>query len=251
MTRSALRRRNAIARRNSRQREERFISVAPRAMTEPPLLFSFRRCPYAMRARLALLVAGREVILEEVKLSAKPAALLAASPKATVPVLVLPDGRVIDESLDIMRWALEQADPEGWLGDVDDALIARFDGDFKHHLDRSKYPERHGSDSEAHYAAALAILRDVESGPPPTGFTAAAILPFIRQFAGIDSARFAVQPLPKVQQWLATFAASPLFAAAMLRLAPGQRAAFNRDAAGLSALAAAPESVLPPPAPRR
>ena len=220
-------------------------------MTEPPLLFSFRRCPYAMRARLALLVSGCDVILEEVKLSAKPAALLAASPKATVPVLVLPDGRVIDESLDIMHWALEQADPEGWRDDLDAELIARFDGDFKHHLDRSKYPERHGSDAAAHHAAALAILMDLEVRPMPTGFTAAAIAPFVRQFAAIDSARFAIQPLPRVQHWLATFAALPLFAAAMLRLAPGQRAAFNRDAAGLSVPAGAPESAPPPPAPPR
>jgi glutathione S-transferase len=200
-----------------------------------------------MRARLALLVAGCDVVLEEVKLANKPAAMLAASPKATVPVLVLPDGRVIDESLDIMHWALAKADPEGWLGDVDAELIARFDGDFKHHLDRSKYPERHGSDPEAHYAAALAILRDVESGPLPIGFTAAAILPFIRQFAAITPDRFAAQPLPRVQHWLAAFSASPLFAAAMLRLAPGQRAAFNRDAAGFCAPAAAPESAPPPP----
>jgi glutathione S-transferase len=222
--------------------------AAPGTMTEPPLLFSFRRCPYAMRARLALLVAGCDVVLEEVKLANKPAALLAVSPKATVPVLVLPDGRVIDESLDIMHWALDQADPEGWRDDLDAELIARFDGDFKHHLDRSKYPERHGSDPEAYYAAALAILRDVESGPLPIGFTAAAVLPFIRQFAAIDSTRFSAQLLPNVQHWLATFAASPLFAAAMLRLLPGQRAAFNRDAAGLSGRATAPESAPPPPA---
>jgi glutathione S-transferase len=202
-----------------------------------------------MRARLALLVAGCDVVLEEVKLANKPAALIAVSPKATVPVLVLPDGRVIDESLDIMHWALEHADPEGWRDDLDAELIARFDGDFKHHLDRSKYSERYGSDPEAHYAAALTILAEVESGPLPTGFTAAAILPFIRQFAGIDNARFAAQPLPQVQHWLATFSASPLFAAAMLRLAPGQRAAFNRDAVGLCAPAAAPESAPPPPAP--
>lgn len=225
--------------------------AAPGTMTERPLLFSFRRCPYAMRARLALLVAGCDVVLEEVKLANKPAALLAASPKGTVPVLVLPDGLVIEESLDIMHWALEQADPEGWLDDVDAELIARFDGDFKHHLDRCKYPERHGSDPETHHAKAMATLMALEAKPLPTGFTAAATLPFIRQFAAIDSARFAAQPLPKVQHWLATFAASPLFAAAMLRLAPGQRAAFNRDAAGLSAPAAAPESAPPPPAPPR
>jgi glutathione S-transferase len=224
-------------------------------MTESPLLFSFRRCPYAMRARLALLVAGCDVIIAEVKLSAKPPALLAASPKATVPVLVLPDGRVIDESLDIMRWALGLADPQGWLGDSDAELIARFDGDFKHHLDRSKYPERHGSDPVAHRAEALAILADLETRPLPAGFTAAAILPFVRQFAAIDRALFAAQLLPKVQHWLADFEASPLFAAAMLRLAPGERAAFNRDAAGLSDLvpapAAAPESAPSPPSPPR
>jgi hypothetical protein len=150
-----------------------------------------------------------------------------------------------------MHWALEQADPEGWRDDLDAELIARFDGDFKHHLDRSKYPERHGSDAAAHHAAASAILMDLEVRPMPTGFTAAAIAPFVRQFAAIDSARFAVQPLPRVQHWLATFAALPLFAAAMLRLAPGQRAAFNRDAAGLSVPAGAPEAAPPPPAPPR
>lgn len=224
-------------------------------MAEQPLLFSFRRCPYAMRARLALLVAGCDVIIEEVKLTAKPAALLAASPKATVPVLVLPGGRVIDESLDIMQWALGHGDPENWLDTVDAALIARFDDDFKQHLDRSKYPERHGGNPAPHRAAALAMLVDLEAQPLPTGFTAAAIMPFIRQFAAIDRGWFAAQPLPNLQHWLAAHEASALFAAAMLRLAPGQRAAFNRDAAGLSDLvpapAAAPESAPPPPMPPR
>ena len=227
------------------------MPAASRTMAEPPLLFSFRRCPYAIRARLALLVAGCDVCIMEVKLSAKPVALLAASAKATVPVLVLPEGRVIDESLDIMRWALSHADPENWLDTIEPALIARFDGDFKQRLDRTKYPERHGNDPAPHRAAALAMLVDLESAPLPTGFTAAAIMPFVRQFAAIDRGWFAAQPVPKVQHWLAAWEASPLFAAAMLRLAPGQRAVFNRDAVGLSAPAAAPESTPLPPAPRR
>ena len=125
------------------------------AMTARPILYSFRRCPYAMRARLALLVSGTVCGIREVKLSAKPAELIAASPKATVPVLVLPDRTVIDQSLDIMRWALGQGDPEGWLDRADDALIAANDGPFKHHLDHYKYPDRHQAEREVHRAAAL------------------------------------------------------------------------------------------------
>ena len=111
-----------------------------------PILYSFRRCPYAMRARLALAISGVPYELREVVLKSKPAELLAASPKGTVPVLVLPSGEVIDESLAIMRWALEQHDPDGWLknGPIDDmlAIIAGNDGKFKHALDRYKYPNR-------------------------------------------------------------------------------------------------------------
>jgi glutathione S-transferase len=224
-----------------------------------PLLFSFRRCPYAMRARLALLVADRDVMLEEVSLAAKPPALLAASPKATVPVLVLADGRVIDESLDIMHWALAGHDPDGWRDRIDDTLIAANDRDFKYHLDRTKYPDRHGSDPAVHRAAALALLTVLEArlaaqpalaGERP-GFTDAAIMPFVRQFAAIDRDWFARQPLPRLQHWLATQEASPLFAAAMLRLDKGERRRFNRAAAGWSAPAAAPAPAPPPPARRR
>jgi glutathione S-transferase len=107
-----------------------------------PILYSFRRCPYAIRARMALWAAGITVELREVKLAAKPPALIAASAKATVPVLVLDEATVIDQSLDIMRWALAQNDPEGWLQGEDAALIAANDGPFKHHLDRVKYPGR-------------------------------------------------------------------------------------------------------------
>ena len=207
----------------------------PRMTTERPILYSFRRCPYAMRARLALIISETAVELREIKLSAKPDALLAASPKASVPVLVLPDGRVVDESLDIMRWALARHDPHDWLAGDDAALIAVNDGPFKHHLDRTKYPDRYASDRNAsdrtasdpaaHRAAALALLAVLEQrlainaqlcGPQPT-LADYALMPFIRQFAAIDPGWFAAQPLPNTQRWLAGHLASPLFAAAMLR----------------------------------
>jgi glutathione S-transferase len=193
-----------------------------------PILYSFRRCPYAMRARLALLVSGSVCEIREVKLSAKPAELFAASPKATVPVLVLPGGSVIDESLDVMRWALQSNDPDHWLYREDGALIMANDGPFKAHLDRYKYPERHSSDPTAHRAAGTEILSVLEARltahanlcGAAMGLTDAAILPFVRQFAATDPAWFAAQPLPRVQAWLARFLASPLLEAAMVRLAP-------------------------------
>lgn len=199
-----------------------------RAMPARPIFYSFRRCPYAMRARLALLVSGTVCELREVKLSAKPAALIAASPKATVPVLHLPDGEVIDQSLDIMRWTLGQADPEGWLDRVDAALIAANDGPFKHHLDRYKYPDRHGSDRAEHRAAGLDLLAVLEErlgrashlDGPARGLTDAAIFPFVRQFAETDRGWFDAQPLPHVHDWLARQLASALFAAAMVRPDP-------------------------------
>lgn len=195
-----------------------------------PILYSFRRCPYAMRARLALLASGTICEIREVKLAQKPAELIAASPKATVPVLVLPDGGVIEESREIMRWALAGYDPEGWLEHEDGALIAANDGPFKHHLDRYKYPERHGSQPEEHRAAALELLRVLEARLAAQanlcgdrrGMTDAAIFPFVRQFAATDQGWFDAQPLPRLQAWLAGQLASALFAAAMIRLAPWQ-----------------------------
>jgi len=191
----------------------------------PPTLYSFRRCPYAMRARMALIVSGTAFDLVEVKLSAKPAALLAASSKGTVPVVVLADGSVIDESLDIMHWALARNDPENWLSGVDPALIATNDGAFKHHLDRYKYSRRHGSDPLAHRSAAFEILRGHESRLAgrthfhgvARSFTDIALFPFVRQFMATDPAWFAAHPLPAVQAWLAHHLASPLFVSAMAR----------------------------------
>lgn len=197
-----------------------------RPVAEPPILYSFRRCPYAMRARMALIASGIACVLREVVLRDKPAAMLAASPKAAVPVLVLPDRQVIDESLVIMRWALARADPEDWLGGDDEALIATNDGPFKQHLDRYKYPERHGSDPKAHRAAGTALLgvleRRLDQRSQLCGetrsLTDVALFPFVRQFAATDRAWFAAQPLPGVQRWLERHLASRPFERAMLRV---------------------------------
>lgn len=198
-------------------------------MSQFPILYSFRRCPYAMRARMALWVAGIAVELREVKLAAKPLQLIAASPKATVPVLVLHDGTVIDESLAIMRWALAQNDPEGWLAGDDAALIAINDGAFKHHLDRAKYPGRYEEDGATdHRAEGLALLAPLETwlerAPylcgPTRSLTDIALFPFIRQFAAIDPEWFAHQPLRRLQDWLERLYASELFASVMPKFAP-------------------------------
>ena len=193
-----------------------------------PVLYSFRRCPYAMRARLALAVSGLRCDLREVRLSDKPAAMLTASPKGSVPVLALADGTVIDESLDIMRWALTNRDPENWLARDDPALIAANDGAFKHDLDRYKYAERVGSDAMEHRTSALAFLREIDvrlarAGQlcgSTRGLADAAIVPFVRQFAAVDRDWFGRQPLPNLKRWLAGHLDSDLFAAIMLRVPP-------------------------------
>ena len=192
-----------------------------------PILYSFRRCPYAMRARMALIASGLAYAHREILLRDKPASMLAASPKGTVPVLILAGGRVIDESLDIMRWALNQSDPEGWLAGADLALIADYDGAFKYHLDRYKYAARYGDDPLVHRAAAAAMLLDLDPqlavhdflGGAMRSFADIAIFPFVRQFAGVDPVWFQLQAMPNVQRWLARIAASELFERAMVRRA--------------------------------
>ena len=201
------------------------INVIPTS----PILYSFRRCPFAIRARMALAVAAESYEIREVSLRAKPGAMLNASPKATVPVLVLPDGRVIDESIDIMRWALERRDPEHWLQPGDDMLepIARIDGPFKFHLDRMKYATRYpGSNPIEHRAAAIKQLTALEErlsaqsylfgGMPSLADVAS--FPFVRQFAHADAGAFAAEPLPALQAWLARWESSALFAAVMAKL---------------------------------
>lgn len=194
--------------------------------TTDPILYSFRRCPYAMRARLALAVSATRCALREVRLSNKPQAMLDASPKGTVPVLVLPDGAVIDESIDIMRWALTRNDPESWRDRDDRALIAANDGAFKHDLDRYKYPERHGSDALSHRARGLVFLRALDERLAGAGqlcgarrgLADAAIFPFVRQFAAVERDWFAAQPLPHLRRWLTGHLESPLFDTVMLRV---------------------------------
>lgn len=203
----------------------------------PPIVYSFRRCPYAMRARLALAAAGQTVELREVVLRDKPAAMIAASPKATVPVLVLPDGAVIDESLDIMRWAIARNDPEGWWPDEAgmraeiDALIATNDGPFKKALDRYKYPDRFETetiDRLEQRKAASAILAAwgdrLADGGWLVGAQATladfAILPFVRQFAHVDRTWFDARPWPNLIVWLDRFLESERFAAIMAKHEP-------------------------------
>ena len=205
-----------------------------------PILWSFRRCPYAMRARLAIAAAGITVELREILLRDKPLAFLAASAKATVPVLQCADGRVIDQSRDIMFWALDQHDPDGWLapvhadGDHVEVFFARLDGAFKMHLDRYKYASRFNPDEAiAHRRWGAATLADFEqvltaqpalSGSHP-GLLDFASLPFVRQFRIADSYWFDTQPWPHLHRWLADFLGSPRFAAIMRKYSPWQEGA--------------------------
>ncbi|WAT17906.1 glutathione S-transferase [Aurantiacibacter sp. MUD11] len=196
-----------------------------------PVLYSFRRCPYAMRARLALVVSGTACELREVKLSDKPQAMLDASPKGTVPVLVLEGGAVVDESLDVMRWALSQTDPEGWLERDDAALVAENDGPFKQALDRYKYPNRYDDcDPLPHRERGAEFLRLLDERLAKggqlcgdrRGLADAAIFPFVRQFANHDRDWFDALPFAHVHRWLAGHLDSPLFKTVMQREKPWQ-----------------------------
>ena len=175
---------------------------------------------------MAVAVSGVQVELREVMLRDKPPELVEASAKATVPVLLLPEGGVIDESLDIMRWVLGQNDPENWLAADDASLIQQNDGPFKTALDRYKYPHRYGLESGVPYRdAGLTILLNLEvilqnqqflSGNT-RGLTDIAVFPFIRQFAASDQAWFETQALPALHRWLSELLASDLFVSIMIR----------------------------------
>jgi glutathione S-transferase len=204
--------------------------MAGAAIMSLPILYSFRRCPYAMRARLAVWASGVTCEYREVKLSAKPASMLEISPKGTVPVLHLPDDGVIEQSLEIMLWALQKCDPLGWLQHQDADLIAENDGAFKHDLDRYKYPERHQSDALHHRAEGVAFLSKLDQRIALRGYLAgdgygladAAIMPFVRQFSAVDAAWFAVLPLPALHGWLTAQLESEHFGAIMHRWTPWQ-----------------------------
>lgn len=197
------------------------------------VLYSFRRCPYAMRARMALHVSGARYEHREVVLRDKPAAMLAASPKGTVPVFVTEDGAVVDESLAIMRHALRLADPEGWLERDAPDLIAANDGPFKHHLDRYKYATRYEDvDPAEHRSAAVDILGMLEKRLQANAFLCGAergladiaIFPFVRQFAHIDLDWWETAAPGPVKTWLAGHKDSARFRAIMAKYpqwAPG------------------------------
>lgn len=193
-------------------------SSVQQRLASVPLLYTFRRCPYAIRARLALLSAQIQVETFEVDLKHKPDAMLRLSAKGTVPVLLLEDSQVIDESLDIMQWALQQNDPEAWLltkDDFSDALIVENDGTFKQALDRYKYPQRffagnceqagkQARDEALDFAETLNRLlkKNHYLAGRNCGYSDMAIFPFIRQFANVDIAWFESLPMKPLQNWL-------------------------------------------------
>ena len=197
-------------------------------MTGTPILYSFRRCPYAIRARLAVAYAGVEVELREVVLKNKPEEMLEASAKGTVPVLVLPDGNVIDESIDVMHWALDHADAEHWSSPTATKTVEHWieenDGQFKHWLDRYKYADRHPEHSQEWYRErASAHLSALETAladhcwlhGDQRGFADAALFPFIRQFAFVDMEWFATNPYPNLRAWLNRWLKDRLFLSVM------------------------------------
>ena len=188
-----------------------------------PILYSYRRCPYAMRARMALKYAGIAIEIREISLRDKPAHLLQVSPKATVPVLVLPDGTVLEQSLDIMYWALQQRDMGGWLladSEQTRQLIAENDTSFKQALDRYKYAIRFPEQSMEDYRSqGEAFLAKLEQRLTQTSFLVSeqisladiAIFPFIRQFSAVDAHWFASTPYVRLKAWLSLLVESELF----------------------------------------
>ena len=199
------------------------------AMSDLPVLYSFRRCPYAIRARLAILSSGRAVELREIVLRDKAPEFLQVSPSATVPCLKTDDA-VIDESWDIMLWALEFSDPENWLQPASGSmaemheLVLRCDGPFKSHLDRYKYDVRYDdANREEERALAAGFLSDLDERLKQDrwlfGSAASladfAILPFVRQFANADRAWFDTQDWQPLRTWLEAFESSHAFQTVM------------------------------------
>ncbi|MEN9550122.1 MAG: hypothetical protein RI896_63 [Pseudomonadota bacterium] len=204
------------------QRQERVAALLPQ---DAPVLYSFRRCPYAMRARLALLASGIRCEMREIALSQKPESMLAVSPKGTVPVLVLKD-RVLEQSLDIMHWALGQHDPAHWLttGQANDAKAHEWvrlcDDDFKKNLDRYKYPNRYDlQDGLAHREKGAVFLQQLNTQLSQSTYTMgeqwtwvdAALAPFVRQFARTDREWFDAQTWQALKAWLEKFEQSPAY----------------------------------------
>ena len=191
------------------------------------ILYSYRRCPYAMRARMALKYASIEVEIREISLRDKPASMLQISPKGTVPVLKLGD-LVIEQSVEIMHWALGQSDPDGWLlvdQQLANAWLTTNDGPFKKLLDQYKYPNRHPelNQPEVLDSAVALMLDPMETALSKQAFLMGehlswidvAIFPFIRQFSMVNLEQFETLPLPKLKHWLAKRLESKLFQSVM------------------------------------
>ena len=205
--------------------------------TRHPVFWSFRRCPYAMRARLAVSSAGIQVELREILLRDKPDAFLKASPKGTVPVVELADGTVIEESRDVMQWALAQNDPDEWLDvqhrdpEATTAFLDALDGPFKTHLDRYKYASRFDPEAALeHREAGAAMLAEFDTrlASQPSlsgrknGLLDFATLPFVRQFRIADPIWFDAQPWPHLHHWLQAFLEGRQFALIMKKYAAWQ-----------------------------
>ena len=182
-----------------------------------PILYSFRRCPYCMRAHMALKYAGPEIILREVELSNLPPEALAVSPHATVPSLVIRDDEFMDESWDIVKWAVRQNDPDNWLGENNEylqeseMLVETNDYSFKEDLDHYKYADRHPDHPMEYYRARCEeFLEELEEMFDENAFLLTdritiadiAVFPFVRQFAKVDIDWFERAPYPKLQHWL-------------------------------------------------
>lgn len=195
-------------------------SISP---SETPTLYSFRRCPYAMRARMVLLSSGLKIELRDILLKDKPLPMIEASPKATVPVLILEKERILEESLDIMLWAISVSDPldlypEDSVARTEiDALIAENDGPFKTTLDQYKYHVRFPEHSKEYYrSVGEQFLEKLEARLQQNAYLMGdnatladvAIFPFIRQFANSDRDWFDAANYPALQQWLHTWTAS-------------------------------------------
>ena len=186
------------------------------------ILYSYRRCPYAMRARMALRYSGITVEIREITFSNKPRHMLQISPKGTVPVLVLPSGGVLEESLDIMHWAVAQRDPDNWLQGNDADLIDENDNCFKLALDQYKYAtqeksaKKYRTEGEVFLAKLESRLKQhVYLCGDSLSFTDIAISPFVRQFAAVDEVWFEGTAYPKLKDWLARLVTSELFLSVM------------------------------------
>ena len=191
-------------------------------MVSLPILYSFRRCPYAIRARLALLHSNSIVELREVVLRDRPLSLLEYSPKGTVPVLVLPNGEILEESMDIMLWCIGE---EMLIGDWQE-LVELNDNEFKVNLDRYKYPDRFddAASMEFHRNKCLEILNSfnqrLDGGfMMGNGLTIADLIlvPFVRQFANTDRDWFEQQDIPNVKRWMNGILQSELFISSMTK----------------------------------